>query len=280
MPSQRYRHGAAFVNGKLYLIGGRNLQDDLIKEVIVYDAKDGDLGSWTTFMTFDDDAYVFSDLASFGHDGNIYVIGGYDQNYNAQDKVFTINVETKNIVNLESMGTKRGDAQAVYYNEGKVEGIYAVGGFTDVNGFCDPLSHGEKYDFKMNKWTEIDHLENKRGDKGLVVIGEKILAIGGEAKHEAYCTDDQSSIDPSSYSVAVDDVETFNPQDGDDAEWHVESDFPSFRFRSAAAASEKLGKVYVFGGKSAYTLHVCTCVHVLCLLVVNTCKYTLFELIM
>ena len=34
-----------------------------------------------------------------------------------------------------------------------------------------------------------------------------------------------SDLDPSSYSVAVDDVESFNPQDGDDAAWEVEFDF-------------------------------------------------------
>ena len=249
MPSERYRHGAAFVNGKLYLTGGRDLNDTIMEEVIEYDPKDGDLGSWKTLMTLEEDFQV-SDHASFGKDGSIYVIGGYDKKYTAKSKVFTINVETKSIVDLEPMGTKRGDAQAVYYKEGKVEGIYAVGGFTheSVKEYCRPLSHAEKYDFKTNKWTEIDSLENERGDKGLVVINGKVLAIGGESKHETLC-DETTSIEPSSHSIAVDDVESFNPQDGDEAEWHVESDFPSFRFRSAAAASEKLGKVYVFGGK-------------------------------
>lgn len=258
MPAARYRHSAAFVNGKLYIIGGRTLDqpsfDELAKDIIVYDPI---LDSWSTFMTLEDQ-YASSDQASFGKEGSIYMLGGYNANYDTLNDVFALNVETQVIQALASMSTKRGDANAVYYNHDGMENIFVMGGFTSETNFCAPLAHGEKYDFQFNTWSDIDPLVNKRGDKGVVVLNEKIVAIGGEDKHESICNALIDTVDPSSHAVAVDDVETYDPSEGSDAKWHVESDFPASRFRSAAAVSKKLNKIYVFGGQMAHDVS-CDC---------------------
>jgi hypothetical protein len=247
MPYARYRHTASLVDGKVFIIGGRTLMDEVIKEIVVYDPIDD---SWSSFMELPDD-YAVSDHAAVVKDGYIYVMAGYDQVYNPKVKTFTINVQTKQILDLAPMQIKRGDASAVYYNKNGIEAIYIMGGFTDANDWCAPITHGEKYNFKTNQWSGIPPLNHERGDKSVVVFEERILAIGGETKHDSYCAAD-SDLDPSSYSVAVDDVESFNPQDGDDAAWEVEFDFSTTRFRAVAAASTKFGKVYVFGGQADY----------------------------
>ncbi len=256
MPTKRYRHSAAFVNGKLYIIGGRTLEvlppdflDELVHEIIEYDPS---TDTWSTFMTLED-AYAPSDQTSFGRGGSIYVLGGYFANYETRNNFFSINVETKEILDLAPMKTKRGDANAVYYNNGGIEAVYIMGGFSveTTVAFCEPLFTAEKYVFKTNSWTDIDSLKNQRGDKAVVVLDDRILAIGGEDKHESLCTG-ESDVDPSSHAVVVDDVESYHPLDGEDAEWEVESDFIQFRFRTAAAVSEQTKTVYVFGGQLGY----------------------------
>lgn len=249
MPSARYRHSAAFVNDKLYIIGGRTLVDEVVKDIIEYDpVKD----TWSNFMPLEA-KYAPSDQASFGRDGSIYILGGYYENYDTRDNFFSINIETKQILDLKPMNTKRGDAQAAYYHQKDIEAVYIMGGFTKetTKEFCEPLNDAEKYDFDTNTWTEIEPLKNQRGDKGVVVLNNKILAIGGEDKHESLCSGG-SDVEASSHAIVVDDVESYNPLDGDEATWEVESDFIEFRFRTASAVSEQKQTVYIFGGQLAY----------------------------
>lgn len=258
MPTERYRHSAAFVNGKLYVVGGRTLIDDVIETVDVYDPTEGDKGTWSTHMTLDA-ADAASDQASFTRQGSIYLLGGYSgADYTTRNDVISLNVETNEIVSLPSMNEKRGDASAVYYDQDGVKAVYIMGGFTVENNFCEPLAHGEMYDFETNKWIVIDELNSKRGDKNVVTLNGRIIVIGGEDKHESICDDKLAGVEPSSHAVPVDDVESIDPRDGKDAEWHSEADFPVTRFRSAAAVSTELNKVYVFGGQMPYDID-CKC---------------------
>jgi hypothetical protein len=198
--------------------------------------------------------YVVSDQACVARKGKIYVMGGYDQNYNTMDETFAIDVEAKQVTSMASMPTKRGDASAVYLKE--KDTAYIMGGFSDANGWCSPLYEAEVYDFDRNKWDEIPELNHNRGDKAVVILDQKIYAIGGEEKHEDIC-ESANDLDPSSHAVAVDDVESFDPFDND-AEWVVESDFISYRFRAAAAAWEPTHAIYIFGGQKQYSKE-CDC---------------------
>lgn len=262
MPYQVYRHSAAYVDGKLYVIGGRTFNvpdgnfDELVKTIIVYDPMDGDKGTWSQFDTLSDN-YAASDHTSFGKGKSILTLGGYSADYGTKDSFFSYDIETKNIVDFRSMITKRGDANAVYYNSKDIESVFVMGGFTSETNFCEPLKEAERYDFSTNEWTSIASLVNQRGDKGVVVLNDHILAIGGEDKHESICSG-VDEVDPSSHAVVVDDVESYNPHDGDDAKWEVETDFTETRFRSAAAVSVETDTVYVFGGQMAYDVE-CEC---------------------
>ena len=200
-----------------------------------------------------DSSFVISDQACLNRKEKIYVMGGYDQNYNTMDKTFAIDVGAKTITELAPMPVKRGDASAVYVRE--KDTAYIMGGFTNANNWCSPLHEGEAYDFDRNKWEEIPNLNNNRGDKAVVLLDQKIYAIGGEEKHEDYCENDD--LEPSSHAVAVDDVESFDPFD-DDAEWVVETDFIKYRFRAAAAAWEPTQSIYIFGGQKQYSKE-CDC---------------------
>eukprot|EP00551_Chaetoceros_affinis_P000532 CAMPEP_0203656966 /NCGR_PEP_ID=MMETSP0088-20131115/43204_1 /ASSEMBLY_ACC=CAM_ASM_001087 /TAXON_ID=426623 /ORGANISM="Chaetoceros affinis, Strain CCMP159" /LENGTH=371 /DNA_ID=CAMNT_0050518113 /DNA_START=273 /DNA_END=1388 /DNA_ORIENTATION=+ len=261
MPAARYRHSAAHINGKLYIIGGRTLEltddyfDQIPADILEYDPA---TNAWSTFDTLDP-PYTLSDHASFARDGAIYVLGGYDINYDTRNAFFSIDIDTKQITDLAPMLTKRGDANAAYYNHDGMEAVFIMGGFSKETTleFCEPLEEAEMYNFATKEWTEIAPLNNQRGDKGVVVLNNRILAIGGEDKHESLCSG-TSDVLPSSHAIVVDDVETYNPLDGDDATWEVESDFAQFRFRTASAVYDETDTVYIFGGQLAYDPS-CTC---------------------
>ena len=152
---------------------------------------DPETQKWSTFITLADD-YAASDHGSVVRKGKIYVFGGYDEFFSVvKTKAFSIDVRNDgNIENHTPMLTKRGDVAAVYYNHGKIDAAYIIGGFNDDNNFCAPLTTVERYNFASDSWTESSsdqiYLGSARGDKAAVVMDRKILAIGGEDKHEDF----------------------------------------------------------------------------------------------
>lgn len=246
----RYRHSAAVINKKLYVIGGRTLEDNIINHVDVLDLQ---LKSWIKLMTLPDQ-YLSSDNTALVYGTKIYVLGGYDIYYNALTTNLVLDVITRELEEKSSMLVARGDAQAVTYKFHNTTRAYIMGGFTHRNGFCDPLYEGEMYDFDNNKWTVIDSLSQNRADKAVVMCHNKIFAIGGETKHKDMCIDINiynESLAPESHVVTVPDIESYivtdtNPQ------WRKEINIPFHRFRAAAVAIEPTATVYVFGGQEAY----------------------------
>ena len=70
-PRARYRHAAVSVGGRIWLLGGLDVNGAIIHEVDVYDVA---LNSWSTPGRLD---VVTSDLAAFVWDGYIFFAGGY-----------------------------------------------------------------------------------------------------------------------------------------------------------------------------------------------------------
>lgn len=253
MPVARYRHAAVNIGTKLYLIGGRDVNDALIPQIDVLDTETND---WSQLMNLSSE-FLTSDNTAVVHDGMIYVMGGFldsPDDYTAQKHLFAINVETKAIEKKADMLTARGDAHAVHYTHDKKSSIFIMGGFSHVNKFCKASDDVEEYSFESNSWTAIPDLKSARGDKAAVILNNRILAIGGEDKHESYCGSGDSV---ASGSRPVNDVEAYDPRK-DNAQWEVEVDLPVFRFRGAAAAVESLDSVYLFGGQAPY-LDACDC---------------------
>jgi len=259
MLSTRYRHAATVIGGKLYVVGGRDDEEAMVAGVDVYDRKSN---SWSTLRTLPDQ-YLTSDNAAFDHEGKLYVVGGYDEEYNAKTSVLEIDLDTKGIVPMTGMQTPRGDASAVSYDFEDKTVAFIIGGFTHVNGFCRPLDEAEMYDFEENEWVYIPALNVRRGDKALVVLNGKIIAIGGERKHEEKCgesrmlSESRMLGEEGSGSMLVDEVEVYDPRDSDPA-WKFETNLKEHRYRAAAAAVDSSNSVYVFGGQKEYAFD-CEC---------------------
>jgi len=251
LPGFRSRHSAVTIGKKIFVIGGRDEQDNVLTDVLVFDSE---VNTWFEFMTLDD-KYASSDHASVVHEGEIYVFGGYDAGYGTKSTAFKINIEMKEITDLEPMEHTRGDIAAVTYDYGGVEGAFIIGGFSGENNWCEPFPTVQLYNYDKKSWTTSHSLKSERGDKAAVVIDKTILAVGGEDKHEDYCSD-TNVLDENDYSVAVDDVEALDPRKNDG--WAFKSKLPEIRFRASAALDEKSNTVYFFGGQKSHD-STCNC---------------------
>lgn len=234
LPNDRYRHAAATVGTKIYLLGGRDLNDDIVEVVDVFDTSDN---TWSVSFEW---TSAQSDNMAFVLDGKVYAIGGYDAAYEAQDETDIFDPDEGWILGsahttIAAMTAARGDFAVV---QGDDDLVYAFGGWSDANGFCVPLTSAEVYDPAADTWTALPDLAVGRGDKAAGLLHGRVFAVGGEGK--ASCDDDGVP------TTAVTDVEVYDPE-ADDSAWEVVAELPEEAFRFAAATWQHT--IYVFGGQ-------------------------------
>ncbi|KAL3938696.1 MAG: hypothetical protein SGBAC_006451 [Bacillariaceae sp.] len=237
LPRPRYRHSSAIVGGKVWLLGGRTLFDDLIPEIDAYDIA---TNTWSTPSSLPAE-YVVSDQAGFGT-SDIYIAGGYDQNYTAMTTVVKISGDGQTFTKVGDLNEERGDVFGVAKKDGTK--AYVAGGFTHSN-WCKPLTSAEEFDFATETWTSLPDLVDARGEIALVENSGHLYAIGGEGPlDEGLCASNNYTI--ATKTVATDRIEILN--DGETA-WQVLEDFPEERFRFAAVGVEEDDVIYTFGGQ-------------------------------
>lgn len=239
-PRQRYRHAAAAVNGSIWLVGGRAVDDSIVQEVDVYNPT---TQTWSTPFVW---AGATSDLAAFENDGDLYFIGGYEgSDYTASDKMWKLatNSQQLTLVAAPSLQSGRGDISAAHTDK---DTVYVSGGFTHEDGFCKPHASVEKFDIATQSWSAVSSLSGGRGDKSLIGLKGNLFAIGGETKDNCTTT------------VAVDVVEVYDPAHDT---WAVETKIQSPTFRFVGAAADEFDALYIFGGQS-YLNKTCNCYNV------------------
>ena len=110
-PEARYRHAAVAVNNQLWVVGGRDVYDRVIRSVNVYDIEDQ---RWRTFNDLNERFWV-SDLGSFDYEGLAYFVGGFTSDYIAVPRVFSIDPVASwqsgslQVVRRNNLWKRRGD---------------------------------------------------------------------------------------------------------------------------------------------------------------------------
>mmetsp|Transcript_15276 Transcript_15276/g.22548 ORF Transcript_15276/g.22548 Transcript_15276/m.22548 type:complete len:407 (-) Transcript_15276:120-1340(-) len=248
-PRARYRHAAVLIDSYIWLIGGRDVEDNIITAVDVFDV------ITETWETVGQLSNVTSDLAVYAKDDIIYMVGGWNADYSLTLNQVTM-FDTTNLLGnknpdaaievLDSgleLLTARGDTHVAVYNDG----VYVSGGFTHLE--CGALSSVEYLAAASSdnsaSFVEIDGLMQGRGDKALVEMNGYLFAIGGE---DSCCSD--SGCDAS--SIALDDVEVFHANHGSplSTQWQNLGSIPRNTFRFPAAAVPSENKIYTFGGQN------------------------------
>jgi len=246
LPRPRYRHSTAIVDNKVWLLGGRTLEDGLIPEIDMYDIA---TKTWTTPGNLPE-AYVVSDQAGF-FTSDIYIAGGYDQDYTAVNRVVKISADGKNFTEVGSLKTERGDVYGVTSKDGSK--AYVAGGFSHTN-FCAPLTSVEEFDIASNTWTSLPELIDARGEIALIENSGHLYAIGGEGPlDQGICEAENYTV--ATYTVATDRIEILS---SGETEWKVLKNFPEERFRFAAVGVEDEDVIYTFGGQVKFN-ETCQC---------------------
>mmetsp|Transcript_16560 Transcript_16560/g.48032 ORF Transcript_16560/g.48032 Transcript_16560/m.48032 type:complete len:389 (-) Transcript_16560:104-1270(-) len=227
-PRVRTRHAAAEVNGMIYLFGGVDGGETIVKEVDVYNVA---ADSWSTLP--DLYAGATTDNSAFAYKGKIYIVGGYTNDFVAQ-KTVTIYDPAKTGTDAWSQGPPllqaRGDFSAVLVGDSAL----ALGGFHDGNNFEEPLDSLERLDLGAGatSWVVRKSMAVARGDKAVAVANGALHVVGGEGKNA------------DGHSVPKEDVEVYHP---DCNEWQAGGKIPSKRFRFTAASWN--GSLFIFGGQ-------------------------------
>lgn len=234
-PVARFRHSAAVVNSKLYVFGGRTVDDQLITQVDVYDPV---TGSWNTTTAW---PAATSDLASFVHNGVIYAIGGYNAGFVSQTSTWQFVPANSTWIGgvVAPLIVGRGDSCAAIVN-GKG---FLLGGWNEADGFCTPLDDVDVYDFAANNWTKAGDMHHPAGDKSCGTLHGELHVFGGERKDNG-CAN---------VSTPIDESEVFNVTSNT---WQEETPMPISRFRFTAVtwrpANSTNDQLFVFGGQAPY----------------------------
>lgn len=242
MPRERYRHSAAVLNGNVYLIGGRDSEDNIILDVDVYNIE-GNI--WRTPFQLES-VMAKSDFGMFAYDNSLYMMGGYDSNYTTSDATYKLDTITLAVQELSKMIESRGDIYAK-----RIDNMALVtGGFTHEDDFCQAKNSTEMYDISNDVWVEMNDMNINRGDQALVALDQYVFALGGEYKIK--CSGDPAESTTPSDEVDVLDLSTPNTP------WRKLDDIPDNRFRFTGEAYPPTDTIYIFGGQKYYDLD-CDC---------------------
>jgi len=250
MPIARYRHiSCPLGDGTgMVIFGGRTLtpadattNDKLITRLDVYSST---TNTWRTLgATYPATVLGSDNSCTTGTDGNIYVMGGYVQDYSASTRTlysFTLDATAAGGTwrTLAPMPIGLGDFSSALAPNGN---IHVIGGYsTDTLGdwACRPLAINLAYSPPQNTWayaaTPPDFFAEK--DDALLVAG-RLFVMGGEKKRKfSGCGDTDI--------VALSNVFSF---DAASNTWRNETFLPSAIMRTATATLG--GVIYLFGGQ-------------------------------
>ncbi|XP_071382631.1 kelch-like protein 10 [Centroberyx affinis] len=159
----RAYHGAAFLNGVVYCVGGF----DSIEQFNSVRRFDLGTRTWQEVAPMHDRrCYVSVAVLN----GNIYAMGGYNGHFRLHS-VERYDPGTNQWTVLPPMHEQRSDASAtILYGK-----VYICGGF---NG-NECLETAECYNPDTNQWTLIANMSSRRSGLGVIAYGEYIYAVGG-----------------------------------------------------------------------------------------------------
>jgi len=180
--------------------------------------------SWTT-STADMPTSRYQFTSSVGLNGDIYVFGGRDSNFDPVSTVEKYDPDTDSWSTVTSMPTSRYQLTSSVGPNGD---IYVIGG-RDSNGAVGTV---EKYDPDTDSWSTVTSMPtSRRFLTSSVGPNGDIYVIGGR----------DSNFDP---------VSTVEKYDPDTDSWSTVTSMPTSRYYLTSSVGPN-GDIYVFGGRDS-----------------------------
>ena len=212
MPTPRADLHASVVNGKIYLIGGKERwgEEPLYHELDVNEVYDPANDSWTTASPMPIPAFGY---ASAVVGGKIYVFGGARQlrtGFNDLTSVGSTQVyDAKN----NTWISKTSLPSAVSFAAAEATGgltapqrIYLAGGF-DPNGYSTAV---HVYDVERDRWGSAAAMPTARGYLAMAVVEDVLYAIGGFDGETWLATNDEYM--PFGYGTVPPELHVLSPE--------------------------------------------------------------------
>jgi N-acetylneuraminic acid mutarotase len=222
LPIQRCILSVAAVNGKIYSFGGRGIDVETTPNVYVYDTT---TKTWATRNPMPSNQIAGATAVV---NGKVHVIGGHDNEggdlkthrlYDPATDTWTDKAPLPEALNSDSKN-------AVHFN-GK---IYVVGG----EGSSGAIGTNYIYDTATNTWTTGAPMPTPRWGHNVVLIGQKIYAIGG--------------IDTTMSTDALAVVEAYDIATNT---WTTRQPLPDARVASCSTVVND--HIYTIGGRPSYS---------------------------
>ena len=225
MPTPRFSLAVSAVNGKLYAIGGMDLDgNNNLKSLSVVEEYDPKTDNWVRKQDMPTSRWF---LGASAIDGKIYAIGGGTLGA-LYRTVEEYDPSTDKWNRKADMPTAR-DAFSTCVVNGI---IYAIGGWA-VGELS--ATNVEAYDPKTDTWTIKANMLTRRQGLATVVVDGKIYAIGGLSKGAVI-----ADVNPGDILASVEEYDPVTDT------WTEKSRMPEKRADLAACAIN--GRIYVFGG--------------------------------
>ncbi|MFC1582421.1 Kelch repeat-containing protein, partial [Planctomycetota bacterium] len=175
LPFGRSHSGAAVVDGKLYIIGGKT--DTMVRTNRV-DMYDPSLNTWTTKASI---PVQLSEMGCAVYNGKIYVFGGRVPPIQDTTTACRVYDPAADAWSSRAPMVNKRSGVAVALAGGK---MYVMGGYTQDSPLYSPAN--EEYDPEADTWTARANMPNPRADVAGAAVGGKVYVVGGRIGNTYY----------------------------------------------------------------------------------------------
>ena len=168
MNRSRCFSGVACVNGEIYVLGGLDYNDNIVRSIEKYSPV---TNSWKYLNKMIDNRKHFSTCSLMD---NLYIIGGLIGNYtngHALENCFEFNTKNLKWKELSKMNNARRDKDCSVF-----EGRIVVSGGRNNFGILNTV---EAYDHVGDTWENMPNMINERCGHKSVAVKNKLFVIGG-----------------------------------------------------------------------------------------------------